>query len=147
MCQRPSLIEMRCLCKSSVWQSVSLYLTLSLWQGRVHTPPYLTHSSSRTLALSHIIVLFHSLLMSYSPPPSLSLSLSLPPSLSLSPSLPPSLPPSLSLSLSPSPSLSHSPSGWDNDSRINVLCEQMKHLNPREPLTNIIASPPTSVVS
>uniref|UniRef100_A0A1X7T9S7 Dynein light intermediate chain n=1 Tax=Amphimedon queenslandica TaxID=400682 RepID=A0A1X7T9S7_AMPQE len=34
------------------------------------------------------------------------------------------------------------PAGWDSSKRIAVLCEQIKHFNSREPLNNIIKSPP-----
>lgn len=58
------------------------------------------------------------------------------------------LSPSLSLSLS-YPLFLHPfrPSGWDSDKRIVVLCEQMKHINPREPLKNIINPPRATMVS
>jgi dynein light intermediate chain 1 len=36
------------------------------------------------------------------------------------------------------------PTGWDSDKKISVLCEQMKHFNPHEPLKNIIVPPSTA---
>jgi dynein light intermediate chain 1 len=39
------------------------------------------------------------------------------------------------------------PTGWDSDKKISVLCEQMKHFNPHEPLKNIIVPPSTATVS
>ncbi|XP_011408024.1 PREDICTED: cytoplasmic dynein 1 light intermediate chain 1-like, partial [Amphimedon queenslandica] len=39
------------------------------------------------------------------------------------------------------------PAGWDSSKRIAVLCEQIKHFNSREPLNNIIKSPPLTTTT